>query len=100
AVMIPSTAFRPRTIALGLTSTDRKAVERQIEELIELLDTLDGDPDLEEDELHEDPCDLGEPTGYAEILPRYGADQSKGPVNGYELYLAQRDGVLTEATYG
>lgn len=86
AVMIPSTAFRPRTISLGLTALDRKAVERQIEELIELLDTLDGDPDLEEDELHEDPLDLGEPDNFMETPPIYGLDQSKGPVNERAAY--------------
>ncbi len=100
AAIIPSTAFLPRTIHLGLTAMDRKAIEAQIESLIELLDQVDGDTDLEDDEIEADPCDRGEPTGYAEILPRYGADQSTGPVNGHEIYLAQRDGTLTEATYG
>lgn len=90
AVNYPSTAFRPRTIALGLTALDRKAVERQIEELIELLDTLDGDPDLEEDELHEDPLDLGEATNIMETVPIYGLDQSAGPLNERAAYAAHR----------
>jgi hypothetical protein len=90
AVMIPSTAFRPRTISLGLTALDRKAVERQIEELIELLDTLDGDPDLEEDELHEDPLDVGEEDTFMEALPIYSLDQSKGPVNKRAAYNAYK----------
>lgn len=90
AVNYPSTAFRPRTIALGLTVLDRKAVERQIEELIELLDTLDGDPDLEEDELHEDPLDLGEAENLYDTVPIYGLDQSRGPLNERAAYQAHR----------
>lgn len=90
AVNYPSTAFRPHTISLGLTAFDRKAIERQIEQLIELLDTLDGDPDLEEDELHEDPLDLGEATGIMETVPIYGLDQSAGPLNERAAYAAHR----------
>lgn len=100
AAIIPSTAFLPRTIHLGLTAMDRKAIEAHIESLIELLDQVDGDADIEPDHEDYDGCDAGEPTGYAEILPRYGADQSTGPVNGHEIYLAQCDGTLKEATYG
>ena len=81
AVHFPSTAFQSRTISLGLSSLDRKAIEAKIEELIDLLDGIDGDPDLEDDELHSDPLDLGEETKIIPIMPRYGADQSEGPIN-------------------
>lgn len=68
----------PRTITLGLTSLDRKAIEQHIEELVTLLDELDGDPDLEDDELHEDPLDLGESARDVGPPLKYGIDQSKG----------------------
>ncbi len=68
----------PRTIKLGLTSLDRKAIEDQIEELVSLLDAIDGDPDIEDDELHDDPLDLGESTKDVGPPLRYGIDQSKG----------------------
>lgn len=86
AVNIPSTAFLPRTISLGLSALDRCVIERQIEDLIALLDQIDGDCDLEDDELHDDPLDLGEPREFAMMLPVYGTDQSRGPVNEREVY--------------
>jgi len=89
AAIIPSTAFQPRTISLGLSSLDRKAVEQQIEALIDLLDQLDGDPDMEEDELAGDPLDLGEDDGCMKMRPLYGVDQSRGPVNAHEAYESQ-----------
>lgn len=81
AAIIPSTAFLPRTIHLGLTAMDRKAIEQQIETLIELLDQFDGDADFEPDHENYDACDLGEPQGYLDTLPRYSLDQTKGPIN-------------------
>ena len=81
AALMPSTAFMPRTITLGLSRIDRKAIEQQIEALIALLDTIDGDPDLEEDELNGDPLDLGEAVECYDVLPRYAVDQSAGPIN-------------------
>jgi hypothetical protein len=81
AALKHSTVFQPRTITLGLSAFDRKAIERQIEELIALLDQVDGDVDLEDDELHEDPLDLGEAPNVHGMMPRYGADQSVGPNN-------------------
>ena len=84
AALIPSTAFVPRTITLGLTRHDRKAIERQIEALIALLDAIDGDPDLEDDELHDDPLDVGEEVDFYAMLPRYALDQTEGPINARE----------------
>ncbi|WP_288804621.1 hypothetical protein [uncultured Novosphingobium sp.] len=81
AAIIPSTAFLPRTIHLGLTAMDRRAIEAQIESLIELLDQFDGDPDLEPEHEDYDACDAGEPANFVEMLPVYGLDQSKGPLN-------------------
>lgn len=91
AVMVPSTAFLPRTIHLGVMPTDRKAIEAQIEALIDMLDLIDGDPDLEPDYEDYDPCDLGEPDQHLETLPQYGEDQSAGPTNfdaAYEAHMA------------
>lgn len=90
ATQFHSTAFVPRTITLGLSALDRKAVERQIEELIALLDTIDGDTDLEEDELHEDPLDAGEAEEYLATWPIYGPDQSAGPLNEHQACEAHR----------
>jgi hypothetical protein len=84
AAIIPSTPFQSRTISLGLSSLDRKAIEQQIETLIDLLDQLDGDPDLEEDELACDPLDLGEADVCMKLRPLYGIDQSRGPLNAHQ----------------
>lgn len=86
AVMVPSTAFLPRTIHLGVMPTDRKAIEAQIEALIDMLDLIDGDPDLEPDYEDYDACDRGEPLQHVKDLPRYGIDQSKGPINCMEVF--------------
>lgn len=73
--------FMPRTIRLGLSSRDRATVERQIEALIDLLDEMDGDPDMEPDHDDYDGCDAGEPDMFHRTLPIYGEDQSAGPLN-------------------
>ncbi len=57
-----------------------------IEALIDVLDQLSGDCDLEEDDPSGDPSDQGEPEpwrreGISMAQPRYGEDQSKGPIN-------------------
>lgn len=93
AIHIPSTAFRPCTITLALPARDRKAVERQIEALIELLDALDGDAELEDDELHDDVLDLGEGSDELATLPSYAVDQTSGPLN----YLAARAAQIERA---
>lgn len=83
--------FLPRTITLGLAPIDRKAIERQIEALIDLLDRIDGDPDMEPDHEDFDDTDMGEPQNWMKTLPIYGIDQSEGPLNeeiGWELQYA------------
>lgn len=86
AAMNHSTAFLPRTIHLGLTAPDRKAIEQQIDALIALLDEFDGDADLEPDHDSYDPCDHGEPDMFHPTLPIYGTDQSVGPINGDAIF--------------
>lgn len=82
AAPISSTVFLPRTIALGLTARDRRAIERQIEELIDLLDAIDGDADMEEDDFPGGDDDFGEDDRTNRVvLPRYATDQSSGPIN-------------------
>ncbi|WIA56562.1 hypothetical protein N6H05_01670 [Sphingobium sp. WTD-1] len=94
AAMTPSTAFLPRTIHLGLSSIDRKAIEQQIEALIDLLDQIDGDADLEPDHDAYDPCDHGEPVEHMGTLPQYGGDQSKGPLNFQAAYRVYAEGAI------
>lgn len=91
-------------LALRMDSTrsirlpaDRGGIEAMIESLIELLDTIDGDPDLEEDDpsgvIDEDGintafhvlaevgagCDISDPGEYEAARPAiYGIDQSPG----------------------
>lgn len=66
---------------------NREEIEDEIERLITLLDAVDGDWDLEEgndmEAVNED--GVGE---LSPVLPRYGADQSIGPINERECYLA------------
>jgi len=72
--------------------TNRAAIEAEIERLIAMLDELDGDCDLEDD----DPaggnvCDELHDTGeYYFLLPRYGVDQTQGPLNELEAERYQR----------
>lgn len=88
-------AFRP----LVLTDDQRRAIAAQIEALIGLLDAADGDPDLEPevdmDSARDDGCGPIHLNGrvvwgsdhdgcYDAMLPRYGRDQSRGPINGAE----------------
>ncbi|QCI92905.1 hypothetical protein [Novosphingobium sp. EMRT-2] len=84
--------FLPRTIYLGVMPTDREAIEQQIEALIEMLDHIDGDPDMEPDHEDYDACDAGEHIQLLPILPRYGEDQSEGPINereAHDIYYAE-----------
>jgi hypothetical protein len=83
-------AFLPRTIHLGPMPTDRKAIEAQIEALIDILDQIDGDADLEPDHESYDACDLGEPDLFLPILPLYGVDQSRGMTNYRKAHDAYR----------
>lgn len=97
ATIIPSTALRPCTITLTLPPRDRRAVERQIEALIDLLDTLDGDPELEDDELGDDILDLGEAAEGLPTLPIYATDQSRGPRNFDDALRAYRRSFFEQA---
>ena len=61
---------------------ERKALEAEIERLIELLDTIDGDCDIEDDDPAFDPGDDREQEEWRGIMPPlYGIDQSAGPIN-------------------
>jgi len=54
---------------------------------IDMLDMLDGDPDLEPDNDDIDPTDIFGDMGdgpASPILPRYSQDQSAGPINAAE----------------
>lgn len=87
--------FLPRTIHLGMMPMDRAAIEAQIEELIDMLDWIDGDPDMEPDHEDYDACDAGEHIQLLPILPQYEEDQSQGPINANEaldLYMAEMCG--------
>lgn len=69
-----------------ITPAMRAAIEIHIENMIALLDTADGDPDIEDDDPAGDPLGRGEeedwrPNGIVLSRPVYGADQSRGPVN-------------------
>lgn len=75
---------------------NRAAIEDEIERLIALLDGADGDPDIEPEDDYciagDDGCGLarsmtgGTAWGAPEeepgvLVPRYGEDQSAGPIN-------------------
>lgn len=102
----------------GVPMAPRHAVEQLIEQAIEALDLLDGDPDIEpngdeldgegaEDEPHiyhisraldrGAGCPISDPGGSAApisvILPEYGDDETRGPTN-YEY--AERIRVAAE----
>lgn len=86
---------RPQTITLGLAYNTRAAIEDEIERLIALLDTFDGDTDLEAehdvDDAHDDGCGSFYAQGRrlwgspheedGRLKPAYGVDQSAGPIN-------------------
>lgn len=80
------TATRPIGWSVLLADLDTAALEAIATAAIDILDLRTGDCDLEDD----DPCghalDAGEhPTddgrSYAAVGPRYGIDQSRGPIN-------------------
>ncbi|MCW6531188.1 hypothetical protein NED98_13125 [Sphingomonas sp. MMSM20] len=64
---------------------NRQAIEDEIERLIGLLDLVDGDSDREDDDPAGDELDeRGEAAssrGILTTLPKYGLDQSLGPIN-------------------
>lgn len=63
---------------------NRAQIEDEIERLVELLDMADAPAeDLEPEEDHavdDKPCDAG-PEDFLPVLPVYGIDQSRGPMN-------------------
>ncbi|MBU1606829.1 MAG: hypothetical protein KKD08_08495 [Alphaproteobacteria bacterium] len=59
----------------------RHHIEQTIEQLIGLLDTSDGDCDLEDDDPAGDPLDHGEADYYLPDIPLYGIDQDSPPIN-------------------
>lgn len=70
-----------------LMLANRKAIEAEIERLIDLLDAADAplaDLEAEEDFGVDDVPHQGEMEGLLACLPHYGEDQSAGPVN-YEF---------------
>jgi hypothetical protein len=94
-----------------LTADERAAIEWEIERLIMSLDLADGDPDLEPEEdtdaAHDDGCGPIAINGrvvwgsrddepYRNVPhPRYGIDQSRGPINhagAVAAYLDQQGG--------
>lgn len=85
--------FADLTKVATITRADRVAIGQIIDKLIALLDATDGDPDLEEDDWPGgDPLDDGEidesrPRGIVLLRPRYGKNQSRGPLNERETRL-------------
>jgi hypothetical protein len=82
---------------------NRGAIADEIERLIAILDTVDGDPDLEPEHdmclAGDDGCGFhqcGALVGWGNdhdemaTAPIYGLDQSRGPVNEHEAYVAHR----------
>lgn len=69
---------------------NRAAIEAEIERLISMLDDLDGDCDIEEDDPAggnvEDERQAAEGEEFFRLLPRYGLDQTLGPINELEAY--------------
>lgn len=87
AIHFPITLFELDTIQLPLSPGKRLEMEQAIEVAITLLDQDDGDFDLEDDELGDDPLDaLGEDPRFAETALVYGIDQSRGP-SGFGAYI-------------
>lgn len=79
----------------GLPTFSRARLSRLISDAIDLLDAMDGDPDLEDDG-DVDPTDQWGDLGDGSILapmPVYGLDQSLGPINivqALEAYMQQQ----------
>lgn len=72
----------------------RRVLEAKIEALIALLDYSDGDCDLEDDDPAGEPLDKGELEEWRGLLlPAYGSDQSRGPINERQMHRAYRGAV-------
>lgn len=93
AVYFRTTEFVRNSIPLELMPSARQAIEAEIERLIDLLDTIDGDCDLEDDDpAGGDPDDEGEfDRSISPIAPRFGIDQTGEPTNVVELRAAHRE---------
>lgn len=77
----PKGAVMPLDVALAvIPSLPRALLARLVERAIEHLDAMAGDCDLEEDDPSGDPLDRGE-LDEGIMLPKYGPDQSLGPIN-------------------
>jgi len=80
-----------------LTRYDRPKMEGFIAVAIDLLDMLDGDPDIEDDDPGGTDLDRGEAAAESRILPtlpEYGIDQTAGPINERDAVRAHRRAVL------
>lgn len=73
---------------------NRDQIEEEIERLIALIDQDDGDCDVEDDDPAggnvEDERQLAEGGDYYRLPPRYGIDQSAGPINETDAYRQHR----------
>ena len=80
-------AALPQNVEAALRLLSRRKLETLIEAAIALLDAADGDTDLEDDdpagdyldERGEAPTDNG--AKLLPMLPRYGRNQTRGPLN-------------------
>lgn len=91
----PAVAFAGGRLQI-VQLVDRDVIEQEIERLIALLDHIDGDRDLEPETdfclAGDDGCGMvrgtwgSEHEDYSPVLPRYGTDQSLGPVNEAEAW--------------
>lgn len=83
----------PPSAPATLSRPFRRQIETAIERLIALLDTFDGDCDIEDDDpqgqADEDCVNMaiqGHTDDWVELLPKYGDDQTKGPTNSVSAY--------------
>ncbi|NML94726.1 hypothetical protein [Novosphingobium olei] len=75
-------------LADAIARLSRDEIEALTEHLIDRLDTLDGDPDLEDDDpAGGNPEDVGE-HDYSRGLPRpiFGVDQTRLPLNAKKVW--------------
>ncbi|ALR19027.1 hypothetical protein ATN00_00545 [Sphingobium baderi] len=81
-------------VARILSRYDRERLEGFVAIAIDLMDLMDGDPDLEDDDPAggnvEDERQMAEGEDYYRLPPRYGIDQTKGPINEIEAYRQHR----------
>ncbi|SCW36799.1 hypothetical protein SAMN02927924_00229 [Sphingobium faniae] len=99
-VTLPNCLPSMPAVARILSRYDRERLEGFVAIAIDLMDLMDGDPDLEDGDADED----DDPAGgnvederqmaagqdYYRLPPRYGIDQTKGPINEIEAYRQHR----------